>query len=207
MKDRLKTIGGSLFVSLVFASSFWVSCFRVNNEIGPIGADKTGRQVMIQTLDAYYQQPEGYLTADAPKIRVTSEWDDTIFLGRLFQEPMRTTLRVVIPIDFFPARNIFGESVGFKPIGKDDLERSYSGFLLFRYQQPITLQAHEDGTRIEQSPKEIDRGLNDLGAKTIADLFAAWGFRRFEQFKGSEMVFGVDLPTLGRPNLKHVGLE
>ncbi len=157
---------------------------RTTNEIGPLGTDKVGRQVFIQTWDPQFQRM-------LAGVRVTSEWEDTTFLWRfVVQEPMRTTLRFVLAADQ-PAPE--------PQASRMFLDRPYQMFL-DRYAGPVQIQ--QDSTR---SPAEIDERLRELGARTNEDFFAAMGFRRFEVYHGSALVVGYDLKEIGRPNVKHAG--
>lgn len=172
-----------LFIVIGIHSTY----FRVTNEIGPIGADKAGRQIFLQTLQYYLGDPLG--------VTLTSEWSDSTFLGRLlFQEPMRTTIRFVssetlaqvdpeAPRQFLNAsfREFFGQ---FKP----PAEASIS----LRENDSIPLS-------------EFYGKLDALGASSVADMLAAMGFRRFEVYHGERLLAASDLPTVGRANVKWVG--
>lgn len=164
------------------------SCFRVTNEIGPIGADKAGRQIFLQSLQYYFGTPLG--------LTVTSEWSDSTFLGRLFiQEPMRTTIRFVAPDSVqsdagapsqflnTPFRDFFNQ---FKPPPNASISLRENDSILL---------------------PEFYKRLDSLGASSVADMLAAMGFRRFEVYRGERLVTERELPTIGRANIKWAGGE
>jgi hypothetical protein len=83
---KAQTAGGLLLVVFLVVWGAYCSVVRVTNEIGPVGMDTTGRRIWIQSLEAYLADDQ---------VRVTSEWADTNIVGRIIQEPMRTTMRFI----------------------------------------------------------------------------------------------------------------
>lgn len=75
MREKLRNGVIAVAFAVFLAVGFWQTCFQVTNEIGPLGADKDRRQVLIQSLDAYF-----------------AGWTDS--WQRMFQEPMRTTFKL-----------------------------------------------------------------------------------------------------------------
>jgi len=179
-------VGAAGFL-LIIGLSFYHSCFRVTNEIGPIGADKAGRQIFLQSLQHYMGEPLGY--------SVTSECSDSSFLVRLLvQEPMRTTIRFVFPKDADqPDPRPFIEL----------LDAPYPRFFALFNSPPDA----EIWLREEHSVPLADfyDRLDELGASTVEDMFASMGFRRFEVYYDGRALLQRDLPEVNRANVKWVG--
>jgi len=182
---------GSLFamfaLTLGLSLSVYSACFRVTNEIGPVGADKSGRQIFVQTLAELYGKPMGFA--------VTSEWDDSTVVGRLVvAEPMRTTFRIV-----------FDEN---QPRPTADLEVAFLGlsnrefFAQFNPGPDASIHLRQDW---EMPFSEFFNKLDEIGARTVRQMLAALGFRRFEVFHGAVRLLSVDLPEIWRPNIRWVG--
>lgn len=178
--------GAAAFLLLV-GFSLYHSCFRVTNEIGPIGADKAGRQIFLQSLQHYMGKPLGYT--------VTSEWSDSSFLVRLLvQEPMRTTIRFVLPKD--------GGEPDSRPF-IELLEAPYPRFFALFNSPPDA----EIWLREEHSVPLANfyERLDDIGASTVEDMFASLGFRRFEVYYDGRALLQRDLRQVHRANVKWVG--
>lgn len=178
---------GTAAVLLIIGLSVYHSCFRVTNEIGPIGADKAGRQIFLQSLQHYMGEPLGFT--------VTSEWSDLPLLKRLLvQEPMRTTIRFVFSKGADqPDPRPFAEL----------LEAPYPRFFALFNSSPDA----EIWLREEHSVPLADfsERLDELGAFTVEDMFASLGFRRFEVYHGGRALLMRDLPEVHRANVKWVG--
>lgn len=177
----------SAAVLLVIAASFYHACFKVTNEIGPIGADKAGRQIFLQSLQHYMGEPLG--------LNITSEWADSSFLGRLvIQEPMRTTIRFeVASTRDAPDPKTFVEF----------LELPYPRFFAeFNPPPDASISLREDH---EILLADFYHRLDELGVATVGEMFACLGFRRFELYHGQRAVLQSDLPQVHRPNVKWVG--
>ena len=158
------------------------SACAVSNEVGPVGMDTDGRQIFLQTLEHRFRDSG---------VRVTSEWDDSNILQRFAQEPMRTTFRLIGP----------GEADA-------DASRRAEESLALRFDE-ITVEITEIsmGSDRKMSGRDFEKRLRELGVVTVADMLGAMGFRRYELFAGSKLVFARDLPVIGRGNVKHVGGE
>lgn len=132
---------------------------------------------------------------DPAGLRVTSEWEDSYFLERLIVgEPMRTTLRFVVPENGPPpdprASRVFLDS----PIG-----------LFFgRLNPPPEAKIHVTADRSVPLKTFLD-SLDELQAKTLEDMFASMGFRRYEMYYGKQPVVGYDLKQIGKGNSKWIG--
>lgn len=177
--------GGLLGVVLLtlIAWGVWGAFFKVTNEIGPLGADKVGRQIMIQSLDHHFQKANQDISVD-------SDFFDHNILSRLIQEPMRTTFRFTIG----PKANDLTIQ-----LAREWLEQPYNLFLR-EYTGRVTLQ-----DSLEMTPPEIDGKLRELGTETMGDYLSAWGFRIFEVYQGERLVLATKLKIIGRPNIKHIG--
>lgn len=168
-KYKFKNILIGICVAIFISYSIYYSIIRTTNEIGFIGADKAGRQVLIQTLDNYLK----------PDVRVDSDFNDHSFLERmLIQEPMRTTLRFDIQnnqnkINLSSAENF--------------LSQPYGSFLS-NFKDKIFLK---EG--YEVSPEEFDKNLKDKGAKTMEDFLAGFGFKKLQIYEKGKHVLTVEI--------------
>lgn len=153
---------------------------RVVNEVGPVGMDVAGRQIFLQTLETALRDSG---------VRVTSEWDDTNVLGRLVQEPMRTTIRLIGPADRTDGIAENAAALLRQPHGN-----------LTRELQTIWISENYKVTG-----QEFATMLAREGVQTLGDALAAMGFRRYEYFAATRLVFAADLPSISRGNIKHVG--
>ena len=165
-------------------------CFRVNNEIGPIGADKVGRQVLLQSLDHYFDH-----SIDSTKagysIDVESEFSRTPFMIRLAQEPMRTTFLLSYRVkDTSMVDSAFAERL---------LKADATDFLDL-FQGPATIQ--DD---IDIPADSLRSRMAKLSVVTFADFLAAYGFLHFEASVNGRSIVSRDLPQIGRANIKWIG--
>jgi len=170
-----KLVGGVISI-VFFISIIWYTFFRTTNVIGELGADKVGRQVTIQTLDNLFS---------TTNIRVTSEWEETNFIERLIQEPMRTTLRY----EFSSSKAQLKEENLVSGI-KDFLNKPYNDFLNGFKEITIT----DD---VKASPKEIDEYLKNNGGKTMEDYFSGLGFNKVEVYLDGKKVTSINLKQFG----------
>lgn len=170
---------------------FWNACVRVTNEIGPIGADKDGRQILLQSLDAYLASGADS-TADGYVLRVTSEFHDRSLITRALQEPMRTTFRLEYRIKD-RSRSIDVE------FAEDFLAMPVQEFLAM-YRGPVSLRADW-----EVPPDSLLSTLMEHGAQSVAELLRAFGFTQFIVVVDGDTVFNRSLPAVGRDNVKWVG--
>lgn len=176
-----KTAAVGVALGLWILSGVYGMFFRVENTIGPIGADKVGRQVLLQSLNDYHKRIN-----HTEEDLVASEWQDTNFVQRFFiQEPMRTTF-IMLPStsDPRPSLDTFNAF----------LDASYSS-LLSQYRGKITLQ-----DELEQTPGELDKRLRKMGCHSMRDYLGKWGFKRFEVRYGKELMFACDLDASGSVN-------
>ncbi len=156
-------------------------CVATSNEIGFLGGDKVGRQIMIQSWDSLLQ----------PKIRVTTEFYDSPYLLRLFQEPMRTTIR-------------------FQPV-ESEIERPTVATMQSYLSQPaesliaqfneISLQAKLVVTR-----EELLSSAKEKSVKTIGDLLGGFGFKTFEVFLNGKKTISIPIAQKS-PNIIWVGAD
>lgn len=182
--SQIKNLLVILAVVLFIAYSIYAVLLRQTNEIGPIGVDKDGRQIFLQTLDAV-NKDNG--------LRVTSEWESTTFLERMFiKEPMRTTIRFVMR---------GSTDISDVLVSRAYLDMPWSNY--FRGAPPEgKMHLRED---VEVLLPEFYMALEKLGAKTNEDMFAAMGFRHYEVYRGDALVALYDLDNIGRGNVKHMG--
>lgn len=186
MNEKIKNLLAIVGVVLFIAYSIYAVLLRQTNEIGPIGFDKVGRQIFLQTLEAENK--------DAG-LRVTSEWEDTTFMERMFiKAPMRTTMRFILD----------------KPAGPYGVH-TLQTFLdapwqtYFMGMGPKTEVFFQEEVRL--SLADLYTALGKVGAKTNKDMLAAMGFRRYEIYQGTALVTRHELKSIGRGNMKIMGGE
>jgi hypothetical protein len=150
MKQRL----AGLAVILFFGLSVWKGCLATTNEIGYLGADKVGRQILIQSLDAVTR----------PSLHIDSDFFERPFLLRLLLEPMRTTLRFDYQQPDPPRREEITAYLA-QPIE----------VFLSAAQGKISLS--EDRSVTSLKLQEI---AHDEGARTLEDLYGGFGFKRLQ---------------------------
>ncbi|MCX6745384.1 MAG: hypothetical protein NTX82_07770 [Candidatus Parcubacteria bacterium] len=161
---KLKNILIGLGVVFLIGYLVYYSLVRTTNEIGFLGADKSGRQVLIQTLDDYLK----------PDVKVDSDFYDHSFLSRmLIQEPMRTTIRFDIQN---PQNKIFFSSA------ESFLSQSNDEFVK-NFKEKIFMQ---EGYEI--TPRELQKRLEDKEAKTMEDFLAGFGFNKFQMYEKGKYV-------------------
>lgn len=194
MSNYFKQTAVAIFTVAFLAIGVWDFFFQIDNELGPAGADKVGRQVLIQTLSHYLSEdsigrPEnGYTMFD-----VGSERTDRPLISRLFQEPMRTTFRLFADplLAQEEPRGEFAQHFLNQPYHK--LHSLFAG--------PITIR--DD---FEVSPEDLDQRMRQLGVKTTEDYLSAWEFRRFELYRYDDLVAAHDLREIGQGNRRRGGL-
>lgn len=179
-----------LLVTAFVLSGFWSMCFRVNNEIGPIGADKVGRQVLLQSLDHYFDS-----TIDSVQVGYSidfeSEFSQTPFLIRLAQEPMRTKFLLSYRVkDTSMIDSMFAERL---------LNANATDFIDL-FQGHATIQ-----DKIEIPSDSLRSRMEKLNVVTFADFLAAFGFRHFGANVNGKQIVRRELPKIGLGNIKWVG--
>ena len=167
----------------------WATFFRVTNEIGPVGADKVGRQVYLQSLDQYFSGIDSSSTGYA--VDVGSEPVSKWIVIRMVKESMFTTFRMSYRItDTKLIDSTFAEQL---------LHSSADEFLNL-YRGPATLRDDVD------IPSDSLRArMSTLKVASFADFLAAFGFRRFEVFINGRPFVSTDLPQLSRRNSQWIG--
>lgn len=160
------------------------------NERGFLGMDKTGRQIFIQTMNHYAG------TID-DSVSVTSDWEDYSLIQRLWQEPMRTTLRIKKTMDddeYLQLQIAEGLAMTFPA---DDVEESldypYKEFLQ-EYSSEISMT--EDYSMPFQ---ELEERADEKGVVTYRDLLRGFGFTDYEYYINGELKSAVEL----NPNVKN----
>lgn len=170
-KDTLK---GCLILLLVFGIGLY-GCFRKNNEVGFLGMDKYGRQVFIQTLTHYSD----------PGLEAASEWDDTFFLQRVLQEPMRTTLKIKL------------QSSGLEAV----LEKGDWATYMDEWLEMDALWLFGEGARLilqkdlEIGYDELEEACETKGIESFRLLLAGFGFKRIQLFVDGEFIQELELPS------------
>ena len=154
------------------------------NERGFLGMDKSGRQVFIQTVDHYASTIDNSVT-------VTSNWEDFSLLERLWQEPMRTTLRIYKTIDEdeyvnFQIAESFADIIPSQDI-EASLEVPYSEFL-HNYYSEISMSEDYSVT-----PDELDEFAKEAGVVTYRDLLRGFGFTNYEYYVNGELKSSIIL--------------
>lgn len=180
ISQKIKSWAGIAAFIAVIVYSLYFTFFRTSNEVGFLGMDKTGRQVFIQSMDAYLD----------PNVDVDSDFFDHNFLSRLIiQEPMRTVLRFDIRDENeFQASS---ESV-------DAFLASSATSILGMYQDEVFMQ---EEYRI--TPEELKQSANEKGVETVSDLLSGFGFKRLEVYSRGELIKSVELPKT--KNVGHAG--
>ena len=189
--QRLKSIAIACLGLGFLAFAFWFALLRVTNEIGPIGADKDGRQILIQSLDAMFKS----LPPDTPfRLSVESEFHDVPLPMRLLQEPMRTTLKL-------------SYKMGPKANGSPDANLFRQRFLTGSAADFVGALNGPTNVRRDDtlSPAELKAALADLKVNTMAQFFAAFGFRRVQVLFDGAVVLDEPLPELSRHNITVLG--
>lgn len=168
----------SLFI-LFFATSFWFACFRVENEIGPIGADKIGRQVMVASWRNHLRNN---LKQD---VSVDTGEQETSVIHRLVvEEPVAKKFIVR-----YGATVHREELPDFKAELNTDLSEVIS-----RYHSEITMR-----NDWSVSPQKLQGWLkNDEHATSLAHIFACFGFERFEVYHQDVLVENFDLKDMSK---------
>ena len=60
---------------------------------------------------------------------------------------------------------------------------------------------------VSETREEFLSKVRELGVKTLADLLAAMGFRRYEVYAAGQLNFATELPKIGGGNMRVVGTE
>lgn len=168
---------GALVILVIVIYSFHYFT-TIINERGFLGMDKSGRQIFIQTMDQYISTIDDSVT-------VTSDWDDFSFLERLWQEPMRTTLRIYKVMDEdeslrFKIAEGFAEIIPSQKI-EDSLEIPYTDFL-HNYSSEISMSEDYSVTQ-----KELEEFSKESGVVTYRDLLRGFGFTNYEYYINGEL--------------------
>lgn len=180
VKNKLKGYLSTCVFIVVIGFSFYYNIFRTTNEIGYLGVDKTGRQIFIQTLDAYFQ----------PLAKVDSDFYDHNFLYRiLIEEPMRTTIRFDIQDN---------EKVSLQSV-EDFMDQPYEN-ILREYRGKVSLR-----NDWEVDPQDLDKSLKEKDAKTMEDFLAGFGFRRLQVYQNDQHIATVEIR--GTKNVEWAGGE
>jgi hypothetical protein len=171
------SVGG---VIAIIVYSFYFTIFKTTNEVGFMGMDKVGRQVFIQSMDAYLD----------PNVDVDSDFFDYNILYRLvIQEPMRTVLKFDIrDEDEFQA----------SPESVDAFLASPASGILDMYQDEVMMQEE-----YRLTPEELKQSAKDKGVETVSDLLSGFGFERFDVYSRGSLIKSVVLPKT--KNVGHAG--
>ena len=168
-------------IALVFKS-----CFGKTDEFGILGMDKNGRQVMLQTLN----------TSAPADMRYTSEWEDTIFIQRLWQEPMRTTFRVVMTTSPENESLLMNSmALGNTELFKNTAQYLDSPFELFLQEYNHTIMLQEE---LDMPIDEFKNHCREKGVSSIRSLLGGLGFKHYQIFINKTEMFGFDLPATNK---------
>lgn len=189
--SRLRTAAIALGVVSFFGIGLWQTCFQVTNEFGPVGADKAGRQIMIQSLHAYLDRTNDSV-ASGWAVDVESEFLRVPLVVRLLQEPMRTTLRLSYRV--LDRSQSVDSTLGQRFLSSPAAE------ITSLYRGPVSMREN-----LDVSPDTVVGRLASLGVGSVAQLLAAFGFRRFQLVVDGTIVFQDTLPTIGRGNSQLAG--
>ncbi len=153
------------------------------DETGFLGMNTNGRQIFIQSMDHYMKTMDSSVT-------VSSEWDNYSLLERLWQEPMRTTLKMdkaMSEDDYlqFQIAGGFSETTRSKDV-ETSLETPYVDFV--RNLSEISLS--ED---YSVSSEELETIANEAGVVTYRDLLRGFGFTSYEYYVNGELISSIIL--------------
>jgi len=171
-------------ITLVVAVYAFHSFTATINETGFLGMDKNGRQILIQTLDHY-------ATEMSSSVRIDSDWDDYSFIERLWQEPMRTTLRLYKAMDEVEYKKMrIGESLALIDPVKDIEDTLYVPYrdFLSAYESEISMNEE-----YSISIKELKERADEAGVVTYRDLLRGFGFTEYEYYVNDELVASITL--------------
>jgi hypothetical protein len=178
--NRAKGWLGGLAILLIIVYSFYTVFVKTSNEVGFLGMDKVGRQVFIQTVDAYLD----------PNINVDLDFNDHNILERIvIQEPMRTVLK----FDIRDTRELEAT-----PETVNNFLNQPASVILNEYHGKITMQ--DD---YEVTPNELKKTAIEKDVQTVADLLSGFGFKRYEVYARGKLIKSVDLPKT--KNVLHAG--
>ena len=182
-----------LFLLAFFALGVWQACFQVTNEIGPVGMDKVGRQVFLQSFDAYAHRSIDSTSAGY-SLAIGSEFSTVPLWRRLFQEPQRTTFRMSYHL--LDTTRTLDSAIGTRFL------ESSADELMAQYQGPVTLQKDFD-----VPADSVMAHLHSLHVQTVRELLSAYGFRHFELLVDGRTLVADSLPIIGRNNAKWIGSD
>ena len=166
---KIKNILIGLGIAFIIGYTIYYSVIRTTNEVGFLGADKSGRQVLIQTLDDYLK----------PDVKVDTDFYDHSFLSRmLIQEPMRTIIRFDIQNPQSKISLSSAESFLSQP--NDEFVKNFKEKIFM----------HEG---YEVTPEDLKKNLKNKEAKTIEDFLAGFGFKKFEMYEKGKHVLTVEI--------------
>lgn len=166
---KIKNILIGLGVAFLIGYTIYYSVIRTTNEIGFLGTDKSGRQVLIQTLDDYLK----------PDVKVDSDFYDHSFLNRmLIQEPMRTNIRFDIqkPQNKMP----LSSAENFLSQPNDEFVKNFKEKIFMHEGYEIT-------------PEELQKNLKDKEVITMEDFLAGFGFKKFQIYEKGKHVLTVEI--------------
>lgn len=154
------------------------------NERGFLGMDKSGRQIFLQTMDHYASTIDN-------SVFVTSDWDDFSFTERLWQNPMRTTLRIYKTMnedDYLK----FQIAEGLAQISpsqeiEESLKVPYKEFL-HNYSSEISMSDDYSVT-----PEELEEFADEAGVLTYRDLLRGFGFTKYEYYVNGKLKSSIIL--------------
>lgn len=152
--------------------------------------DKAGRQIFIQSLDHYAKSVDTSVSID-------SDWKDFSLIQRLWQEPMRTTLRIYKTMNEEEYQK-FQIGTGLADIiPSDDVENSlktpYKDFLQ-NYSSEISMSENSSIT-----PEDLEKLADEKKVITYRDLLRGFGFKKYEYYVNGNLVSSIDL----NPNIKN----
>ena len=176
-----KLRGGIIGIGVVafFLVSMYRGCIATTNEIGFLGADKTGRQIFLQSFDA--MPGEG--------VEIDSDFFDRPFVLRFLAEPMRTTIR------FNYAAHVKAPSA---TDARAMLDRSCEN-LIRNAKSAISLREDRSIT-----PVELWEMAQKKGIRTVEDLLGGYGFKRLQVYQAGRELYSIPIRQK-RPNVKWAG--
>lgn len=147
------------FIGVVFYQNF----IRHNNEIGFLGTDKDGRQVLIQMLNEQLK----------PDIKVDSDFfEHNLIYRMLVQEPMRTVVRFDVQDENkIPTKQV-----------EEYLNQSSSDFVN-KLTGKVFMQE-----KYQLNPGELSKQLDEKGIKTMEGLLAGFGFKQVEILENGKLI-------------------
>ena len=181
---RIREATFAIVVALLIVVGLFHFFTTTIDETGFLGMNKDGRQILIQTMNKVAEAAD-------PAMEVTSDWGDYSLLQRLWQEPMRTTIRIYTTVDK-KGEQMYMMDLAFCGMTisqsvESVLQTPYGEFLS-AFDQYIYL-SEDDTISIE----ELKVWAENTGVVTMRDLLRGFGFTNYERYMNGYLLGSVNL--------------